>query len=47
MSSKDDQLLDTLSDGCLVAGCLSFEPSQYPQEIGMTLLAVGLLDLSA
>lgn len=43
-SGKDDQLLNTLSDICLVAGCLNCELSQCPQGHG---LANALLESSA
>lgn len=44
-SIKDDQLLDSLSDRCLVAEYLSFEPPQCPEGDGFDL-ASALLDSS-
>lgn len=38
--AKDDQLLDSLSDRCLVAECLSLELLSAWREIGMTLLVL-------
>lgn len=45
-SIKDDQLLDSLSDRCLAAGCLSLESSRCPEGDRYDL-ARALLDSSA
>jgi len=45
-SIKEDQLLDSLSDRCLVAGCLSLEPFPCPEGERYDL-ATALLDSSA